>query len=152
ATMSYASERIHSGPPTICEGSSWAPCRYAMRIRISTLTFVIWKRPPALKPPPPPRSPLTFRFIVATSKDGFRTAGCPTSRRSAMAAQRMSVFCRPFDVIDDDHVHRTSIRFEFQPKLLLDRGEDRRLVRRGLIRRPLEIEVEAPLKPGPVHD
>src|SRR5580704_726070 len=39
-----------------------------------------------------------------------------------------SVLRRPLHVIDDNHLHRALLRFQLQPKLLLERGEKRRAI------------------------
>jgi len=44
-------------------------------------------------------------------------------------------------MVDDQHVNSRTRRFELEAELLLDSREDRRLVGRGLIRRPLQVDL-----------
>jgi len=58
-------------------------------------------------------------------------------------------------VIDHDDIDGASFGLQFQTELFLQRGEDRRLVRRlilSAIGKPLDIHVERPLEPRAVDD
>ena len=39
------------------------------------------------------------------------------------------VFCGFFGVVDDEHLHRFSVRLQFQAELILKRSQERRAVR-----------------------
>src|SRR5215472_11232581 len=68
-------------------------------------------------------------------------------------AQRALVLRRPLHAINNQHLHRTLLRIELEPELLLDRREDRRL--RGVdarVRVPHESPVIFTLQPGLVDN
>ena len=56
-----------------------------------------------------------------------------------VAPASLLILGRLFNVIDDENLHWAFFRFQFQPKLLLDRREDRRpgRIRRACVARPL---------------
>jgi len=59
------------------------------------------------------------------------------------------VRCGAFEVIDDENINRTSVGFEFESELVLDR----RIQRRAFVHfAPCEVGIEEARQSGLVHD
>lgn len=67
----------------------------------------------------------------------FRHSDAFVLRRGNFPA--ILIFRRPLNVIDDENLHGPLLRFQLEPKLLLNRGEDRgaRRIGRGRVISPL---------------
>src|SRR5262245_12088843 len=79
---------------------------------------------------------------------------CSLHRNRKCSSRTNSIRCRTFDAIDDDKLDRFSGRFQFEPELLLERGEETVAgvgARVGILLREPQLEVEAARQTRSVH-
>src|SRR5437667_3935637 len=96
-------------------------------------------------------------------KSGSKNDPASSKRSTEVAAQRCQfrhsglvcalrlILQRLLGMIDDENLSGALLRFQFQPKLVFDRLEDRRLAL-ALIRCPLECEIVVVCEPGLIQD
>src|SRR5262250_2943803 len=105
-----------------------------------SVALPIVRRPPGCVSRRTPASPSgACGFTETTSKFepvcGTATASDSTSAQATVCMRALTPFARRWLVghwllgaINHEHIHRSLCRFELQPELLLDSGEDRRRI------------------------